>query len=154
MALRVPIIRSDVLVTIAASFSFGDCLHPCALFPFGEYLPPRSILQQYCDITSPGAGHSWLRHTCMNRSSRQGAHKDLVDGIPPEGTSPILTTNVDGFAHEEMPHLAAVTEVGARAALPNPKGNEDSEDDPSLLFQDDKVQNVDWVIERGGEVRR
>ena len=154
MALRVPIIRSDVLVTIAASFSFGDCLHPCALFPFGEYLPPCSILQQYCDITSPGAGHSWLRHTCMSRSSRQGAHKDLVDGIPPEGTSPILTTNVDGFAHEEMPHLAAVTEVGARAALPNPKGNEDSEDDPSLLFQDDKVQNVDWVIERGGEVRR
>ncbi len=83
----------------------------------------------------------------MSRSSRQGAHKDLVDGIPPEGTSLILTTNVDGFIHEEMPHLAAVTEVGARAAPPNPKGSEGSEDDPSLLLQDDKVQNVDWVIE-------
>jgi hypothetical protein len=59
---------------------------------------------------------------------------DLVDGIPPEGTSPSLTTNVDKFAREEMPHLAAVTEVGARIAPPNPKGNEGSEDDPSLLL--------------------
>jgi len=38
---------------------------------------------------------------------------DLVNGIPPEGTSPILTTNVDEFAHEEISHLAAFTEVGA-----------------------------------------
>ena len=80
----------------------------------------------------------------MSRSSRQGGDMDLVNGIPPEGTSPILTTNVD---NEEMSHLAAFTEVGARVAPPNPKGNKGSEDDPSLLLQDDAVQNVDWVIE-------
>jgi len=72
---------------------------------------------------------------------------DLVNGIPPEGTSPILTTNVDEFTHEEMSHLAAFTEVGAHVAPPNPEGNKGSEDDPSLLLQDDAVQNVDWVIE-------
>ena len=43
---RLPIIRSIALITIIASFSFGDCLNPCAsVFPFGDYLPPRSILQ-------------------------------------------------------------------------------------------------------------
>ena len=46
-----------------------------------------------------------------------------------------------------MSHLAAFAEVGARVAPPNPKGNKGSEDDPSLLLQDDAVQNVDWVIE-------
>jgi hypothetical protein len=47
MALRVPIIRSIALVTIVASFSFGDCLNPCtSAFLFGVYLPPRSILQR------------------------------------------------------------------------------------------------------------
>jgi len=72
---------------------------------------------------------------------------DLVNGIPPESTSPILTTNVDEFAREKMSHLAALTEVGARVAPPNPEGNKGSEDDPSLLLQDNAVQNVDWVIE-------
>jgi hypothetical protein len=33
------------------------------------------------------------------------------------------------------------------------QNNKGSEDDPSLLLQDDAVQNVDWVIEGGG-VRR
>ena len=43
---RLPIIRSIALITIVASFSFGDCLNPCtSVFPFGDYLPPRSILQ-------------------------------------------------------------------------------------------------------------
>jgi hypothetical protein len=88
------------------------------------------------------------------------------NGIPPEGTSPILTTNVDEFTLEEISHLAAFADVGARVAPPNPKGNKGSEDnpslllqddavqnnkgsedDPSLLLQDDAVQNVDWVIE-------
>ena len=46
-----------------------------------------------------------------------------------------------------MSHLAAFTEVGARVVPPNPEGNKGSEDDPSLLLQDDAVQNVDWVIE-------
>jgi hypothetical protein len=64
------------------------------------------------------------------------------NGIPPEGTSPILTTNVDEFTLEEMPHLAVFAEVGARIAPPNPKGNKGSEDDPSLLLQDDAVQNI------------
>jgi len=69
------------------------------------------------------------------------------NGIPPEVTSPILTTNVDEFTLEEMSHLAAFADVGARVPPPNPKGNKGSEDDPSLLLQDDAVQNVDWVIE-------
>ena len=43
---RLPIICSIALITVVASFSFGDCLNPCAsVFPFGDYLPPRSILQ-------------------------------------------------------------------------------------------------------------
>ena len=65
-----------------------------------------------------------------------------------------------------MSHLAAFADVGARVPPPNPKGNKGSEDDPSLLLQDDAVQNnkgseddpslllqdnavqnVDWVIE-------
>jgi hypothetical protein len=44
---RVPIIRSIALITVVALFSFGDCLNPCtSAFPFGNYLPPRSILQR------------------------------------------------------------------------------------------------------------
>jgi len=43
-------------------------------------------------------------------------------------------------------HLPAFTEVGARVAPPNPEGNKGSEVDPSLLLQDDAVQNVDWII--------
>jgi hypothetical protein len=40
-----PIIRSIALVTIVASFSFGDCLNPCtSVFPFGDYLPPRALV--------------------------------------------------------------------------------------------------------------
>jgi hypothetical protein len=44
-ALRVPIIRSIALITIVASFSFGDCLNPRTLvFPFGDYLPHRALV--------------------------------------------------------------------------------------------------------------
>ena len=62
------------------------------------------------------------------------------NGIPREGGSPILTT--DEFTLDEMPHLEAVADVGVRVAPPNPKGNKGSEDDPSLLLQDDSVQNI------------
>jgi hypothetical protein len=75
--------------------------------------------------------------TCPQRRPLHSAAGDTnIGGVRLGGTSPIAMTQIDGFSIEERPNL----------------GIEGSANDPSLVLQDNKVQNVgagqsiDWVI--------